>query len=62
MFADGRTEDHLIDSVTVDLGTGSQQILTRSNFEPAEPLGLATRSFLGADAWQQVHYARTVTA
>ena len=27
VFPDGREEEHLIDSVTVDLGTGSQQIL-----------------------------------
>ena len=48
--------------MTIDLGTGAQQILTRSNFEPSEPLALATRQFVGADAWQQITYARTVSA
>lgn len=34
VFPDGRDEHHLVDAVTVDLGTGAQQITTRSSTLP----------------------------
>jgi hypothetical protein len=33
-FPDGRTERHLIDAVTIDLGTAAQSIVTRTQFAP----------------------------
>jgi len=34
IFPDGRDETHLVDAVTVDLATGAQGIVTRSQFAP----------------------------
>jgi Domain of unknown function (DUF5047) len=39
-FPDGRSERHLIDAVTVDLATGAQAIVTRTQFSPAQAMPL----------------------
>jgi hypothetical protein len=47
---DGRQERHLIDAVTIDLGAGAQQILTRTLFAPAH-----TGVLLGRHAWRHLN-------
>jgi hypothetical protein len=63
-FPDGRDEQHLIDAVTIDLGTGAQRIVTRSQFAPTlGALDVAPdRLFYGRRAWAEAQDARMVTA
>jgi hypothetical protein len=49
VFPDGRDEHHLIDAVTTDLGTGAQQIVTRTKAAP-----LALRVVHGTQAWGEL--------
>jgi hypothetical protein len=51
-FPDGRVENHLVDAVTTDLGTGSQEIITRIHFDPADTR--ADGLFYGQAAWQEL--------
>jgi hypothetical protein len=64
LLPDGRDETHLIDAVTVDLGTVAQKIVTRTLFVPT--LGALEvepdRLFYGRAAWREVADARLVTA
>jgi hypothetical protein len=64
LFPDGRDEQHLIDAVTVDLGTAAQKIVTRSQFAPTmSALKLAPdRLLFGRQAWLEAADARLVTA
>jgi uncharacterized protein DUF5047 len=57
VFPDGRTEEHLIDSVTVDLATGAQAIGTRSRFVPGSLTALASPLSIQLDpqrTWERV--------
>jgi hypothetical protein len=56
---DGRQERHLIDAVSVNLATDAQSIITRSQFDPATPLGApgADRLYYGTQAWRQLDNA-----
>ena len=48
VFPDGRVETQLLDAVVTDLGTASQQLITRVHFNPT------TRLFHGLQAWQEL--------
>jgi Domain of unknown function (DUF5047) len=61
VFGDGREERHLIDAVTVNLATDAQQIITRSQFDPATSLGIPTLRY-GRDVWRELQDARLVRA
>lgn len=50
IFPDGRDERHLIDAVTVNLGTDAQALVTRTQATPTVSAGLR----FGAEAWQEV--------
>lgn len=52
VFPDDRVERHLIDSTTIDLGTGAQEVLTRTMVSPSDrdPVGLLT----GRAAWREL--------
>jgi hypothetical protein len=55
LFPDGRSETHLVDAVTTDLGTSAQQIVTRMHVTPtigATPL--RDQLFYGHQAWQEL--------
>lgn len=57
-FPDGRDEQHLIDAVTIDLGTSAQRIATRSQAAPtADPTAAPDRLFYGRAAWREVQAA-----
>jgi hypothetical protein len=65
VFADGRTEHHLIDATTIDLGTDRQPIITRSLFTPGAVAAIDVapdRLYYGREAWQQASQARLVAA
>lgn len=59
LFADGRDERHLIDAVTTELGTGAQQIVTRTQSEPAS--ATSDPLFMGAAAWRELAGAELVS-
>jgi hypothetical protein len=52
-FPDGRTEQHLVDAVTTDLGTGPQEIITRIHFAPTADTR-ADGLFYGDQAWAEL--------
>lgn len=55
VFPDGRVEQHLIDSVSVDLATGAQAIGTRSRFLPTPVLAAADRTArMVSSLWERV--------
>jgi hypothetical protein len=54
VFPDGRTETHLVDATTINLGTDAQQIITRTMFAPS------SSGRVGAAAWAELHDARLV--
>jgi len=54
-FPDGRSETHLVDAVTTDLGTGGQAIVTRIHVTPgAAGTGRHDRLFYGHQAWREL--------
>jgi uncharacterized protein DUF5047 len=56
-FPDGRVEEHLVDAVTTDLGTGAQQLVTRTHVPPSAELlelGGPDRLFYGRQAWREL--------
>ena len=53
-FPDGRTEAHLVDAVTTDLGTAAQQIVTRVHVTPSQAVRRADRLFYGHQAWREL--------
>lgn len=58
VFPDGRDETHLIDAVTIDLGTDAQHIVTRTQASPVTAPALdpvPDRLFYGAQAWQELN-------
>lgn len=62
-FPDGRDELHLIDAVTINLGTSAQRITTRSQFAPAftlDPPDSFDRLFYGRAAWREAQDADLV--
>lgn len=61
-FPDGRDETHLVDSTTINLGTDSQQILTRTLFAPTGADVELDRLVMGRQAWREVADARMVAA
>ena len=57
VFPDGRDERHLLDAVVTDVGTGAQQIVTRSQLQPAAIADVdpgRDRLFYGRQAWQEL--------
>lgn len=53
-FPDGRTETHLVDAVTTDLGTAQQQVVTRIHVAPTLAAREPERLYYGQQAWQQI--------
>jgi hypothetical protein len=53
VLPDGRTETHLIDAVTIDLGTGQQTITTRTQAAPIEAFTV-DHLFYGRQAWREL--------
>jgi hypothetical protein len=55
VFADGRSETHLIDAVTINLGSDAQQITTRTMQSPGTVPAAAREDplFFGAQAWRE---------
>ena len=51
MFPDDRTETHLVDAVTIDLGTGAQGIVTRTQETPA--IGTVRRRSTSRRRWRE---------
>jgi uncharacterized protein DUF5047 len=64
LFADGRSETHLLDVVRLDLGTGSIELSTRTTAKPSAgaaewapfPAG-ERRVFTGEDVWRELRGA-----
>ena len=53
-FPDGRTETHLVDAVTTDLGTAQQQVVTRIHVAPTIAARGLQRLYYGQQAWREL--------
>lgn len=64
LFPDGRSEQHMIDAVSIDLGTGAQAIQTRARFTPGDLTGAPLRltTFAGVAAWRELDGAEVMPA